>query len=451
VNGLEREEKRKQSSPSKENNQFQTKQPISNKTTNFKQNNQTTTTTMQKILLYSAAACALATSADALSMNQVASVWKQNGGSSSSCPTAVAVAWAESRGNPGATGRNPGSYDRGLWQINSKWHPDVSDSCAYNAACNAKNAVRISSGGSRWSPWATYNDGLHHKFMGQARSACSSSRDELDEENVGGLQTRIIKEVAKRVFKDKLDEEVGGPWGTAGSIIWNDFNRGVANGECNGRCQDEMEADFEDCVENCQEERGLSGRSCRRRCKLASVTKGTRLSKDTFSSADELMQRRLLSHPWMTKLATSRLNSGPDGSCVATTLGNMDRLGVPSFQGGTTADPNNSRGAMVQMVKAGRWKSLNLPGARSTTIRSSYGTISAYVISADSYEKIAYNKGIPSGSIIFQTRHGWNANSGASGNDMGIVRDGGRYTFNYKLMSPIIYSNAKEVVILVPR
>lgn len=402
------------------------KQPISNKTTNFKQNNQTTTTTMQKILLYSAAACALATSADALSMNQVASVWKQNGGSSSSCPTAVAVAWAESRGNPGATGRNPGSYDRGLWQINSKWHPDVSDSCAYNAACNAKNAVRISSGGSRWSPWATYNDGLHHKFMGQARSACSSSRDELD-------------------------EEVGGPWKTAGSIIWNDFNKGVANGECNGRCQDEMEADFEDCVENCQEERGLSGRSCRRRCKLASVTKGTRLSKDTFSSADELMQRRLLSHPWMTKLATSRLNSGPDGSCVATTLGNMDRLGVPSFQGGTTADPNNSRGAMVQMVKAGRWKSLNLPGARSTTIRSSYGTISAYVISADSYEKIAYNKGIPSGSIIFQTRHGWNANSGASGNDMGIVRDGGRYTFNYKLMSPIIYSNAKEVVILVPR
>lgn len=122
---------------------------------------------------------ALATTTDALSMGQVASLWKQNGGSSSSCPTAVAVAWAESRGNPSATGRNPGSYDRGLWQINSKWHPDVSDSCAYNAACNAKNAVRISSGGSRWSPWATYNDGLHNQFMSQARSACRSSRDEI--------------------------------------------------------------------------------------------------------------------------------------------------------------------------------------------------------------------------------------------------------------------------------
>ena len=29
----------------------------------------------------------------------------------------------------------------------------------------------------------------------------------------------------------------------AGSIIWNDINRGVANGECNGRCKDEMDDD----------------------------------------------------------------------------------------------------------------------------------------------------------------------------------------------------------------
>ena len=113
-------------------------------------------------------------------MSQVAGYWKRGGGSSSSCPTAVAVAWAESHGNPRARGNNPGSYDRGLWQINSKWHPDVSDSCAYDAACNAKNAVRISSGGSRWSPWATYNHGKHNKYMSQARSACSSSRDEDD-------------------------------------------------------------------------------------------------------------------------------------------------------------------------------------------------------------------------------------------------------------------------------
>ena len=166
--------------------------------------------------------------------------------------------------------------------------------------------------------------------------------------------------------------------------------------------------------------------------------------------AAESRRLRGISHPWLTTLATSRLNSGPTGSCVATTLGNMDRLGIPSFQGGTTADPNNSRGAMVQMVKAGKWKSLNLPGSKLTTIRSAYGTISAYVINADSYEQMAFSGKIPSGAIIFQTRHGWTVPSSASGNDMGIVRDGGRKTFNYQLMNPIIYSNAKEVVILVP-
>ena len=166
---------------------------------------------------------------------------------------------------------------------------------------------------------------------------------------------------------------------------------------------------------------------------------------------DDLLGAGRTSHPWLTKLATSSLRSGPDGSCVATTLGNMDRLGIPSFSGGTTADPNNSRGAMVQMVKAGKWTSLNLPGSSKRTIKSAYGTISAYVINADSYERMAKSGQIPSGAIIFQTRHGWSANSGASGNDMGIVRDRGRHTFNYKLMSPIIYSNAKEVVILVPK
>ena len=68
------------------------------------------------------------------------------GGSTSSCPTAVAVAWAESRGDTKAKGYNSNSVDRGLWQINNYWHRDVSDSCAFDAACNAKAAVRISSG-----------------------------------------------------------------------------------------------------------------------------------------------------------------------------------------------------------------------------------------------------------------------------------------------------------------
>ncbi len=72
------------------------------------------------------------------------------------------------------------------------------------------------------------------------------------------------------------------------------------------------------------------------------------------------------------------------------------------------------------------------------------------MLNADAYESMAKRGEIPTGAILFQTRHGWAANSTAKGNDMGIVRDGGRVTHNYKPMSPIIYSNAKEVVVLVP-
>jgi hypothetical protein len=72
-------------------------------------------------------------------------------------------------------------------------------------------------------------------------------------------------------------------------------------------------------------------------------------------------------------------------------------------------------------------------------------------MSADAYERLAKKGEIPSGALIFQTRHGWNYGGGASGNDMGIVRDRGRTTHNYASMPPVIYRDAKEVVLLVPK
>jgi peptidoglycan hydrolase-like protein with peptidoglycan-binding domain len=157
------------------------------------------------------------------------------------------------------------------------------------------------------------------------------------------------------------------------------------------------------------------------------------------------------SHPWLQTLAKARLNGGPQSSCVATVLGNMDRLGIPSFSGGTTADPNNPRGAMVQMIRAGRWTSLALPGSQRRTISSPYGQAEAYVLNANAYERMARAGQIPSGAVLFQTRHGWGYGGGPYGNDMGIVRDGGRTTFNYAAMPPIVYGDAREVVVLVPR
>ena len=91
--------------------------------------------------------------------------------------TAIAIGLAESRCDPGATYTNPGgSRDRGLWQINSRWHPDVNDQCAYDAQCNANNAHRISRGGSNWRPWATYNSGRYRGHLGEAGAACGRTR-----------------------------------------------------------------------------------------------------------------------------------------------------------------------------------------------------------------------------------------------------------------------------------
>jgi hypothetical protein len=156
------------------------------------------------------------------------------------------------------------------------------------------------------------------------------------------------------------------------------------------------------------------------------------------------------SHPVLQKLARAKLATGPTGSCVRTTLGNMDRLGVPSFQGGTSADPNNSRGALVQLIRGGHWISLPMADAKPRTLQSPYGKVQAWVMSADAYEARALRGEVPSGALIFQTRHGWNYGGGPQGNDMGVVRNGGRATHNYATMSPIIYKDAREVVVLVP-
>jgi len=90
------------------------------------------------------------------------------------CHHAVAVALAESGGDCKAKGYNSDSVDRGLWQINSKWHSEVSDSCAYDCICNAEHAVKISSKGTDWTPWSTWNNGAYKAHMSTAEAACKA-------------------------------------------------------------------------------------------------------------------------------------------------------------------------------------------------------------------------------------------------------------------------------------
>jgi murein DD-endopeptidase MepM/ murein hydrolase activator NlpD len=81
--------------------------------------------------------------------------------------TAAAIAMAESGGDSAAVGTNTdGSRDRGLWQINTRWHPEVSDACAFDPACNAQQARAISNGWSNFHPWSSFNSGAYLKFAG---------------------------------------------------------------------------------------------------------------------------------------------------------------------------------------------------------------------------------------------------------------------------------------------
>jgi len=106
---------------------------------------------------------------ETLSPSQIAGLWK-----GSNCATAVAVALAESSGNCKAQNVNKGgSIDRGLWQINNYYHSECSDSCAYDCTCNAGCAKSVSSGGSNWQPWSTYNSGAYKSHLAAAEAACS--------------------------------------------------------------------------------------------------------------------------------------------------------------------------------------------------------------------------------------------------------------------------------------
>jgi hypothetical protein len=94
---------------------------------------------------------------------------------------AVAVGLAESGGDPAARGLNPptpgcpaGSTDRGAWQLNTCYHPEVGDACADDLSCAAAETYRISEGGSNWSEWTTYTSGAYRAQLGAADQALAA-------------------------------------------------------------------------------------------------------------------------------------------------------------------------------------------------------------------------------------------------------------------------------------
>ena len=129
-------------------------------------------------LVVPAPAMAAADASSSAAADLCAKVASRAGFSGDRLVTAVAVGMGESSCRPDAylsngptKGCPNGSVDRGLWQINSCWHPSVSKSCAYDAQCNANAAYRISSGGANWKPWVAYTNGRYENYLDEARAA----------------------------------------------------------------------------------------------------------------------------------------------------------------------------------------------------------------------------------------------------------------------------------------
>jgi hypothetical protein len=108
----------------------------------------------------------------ALSVAQIKQLAYNAGFRGDALNTAVAIALAESSGNPQAynpelaAGTKTGSGSRGLWQIYGTAHPWANGSQAFDPVFNAQAAYKVyAEAGNRFTPWSTYNNGSYRSYL----------------------------------------------------------------------------------------------------------------------------------------------------------------------------------------------------------------------------------------------------------------------------------------------
>jgi hypothetical protein len=115
-----------------------------------------------------------------LSPEQIARTAYHAGFRGQALTTAIAVALAESGGNPKAHNATPPDNSYGLWQINmygslgpSRRHQFGLDSNGelFKPSTNAHAAFSISSHGHDFTPWTTYTSGAYRHYLDAARKA----------------------------------------------------------------------------------------------------------------------------------------------------------------------------------------------------------------------------------------------------------------------------------------
>ena len=85
--------------------------------------------------------------------------------------TAQAVCQAESGGNPNALGDSGAS--KGLWQIDTDYHPEDAGLNLFDPATNARAALAIWQD-SGFGAWSTYNSGAYRQYLTGSAPAASA-------------------------------------------------------------------------------------------------------------------------------------------------------------------------------------------------------------------------------------------------------------------------------------
>ncbi|HEY9054814.1 MAG TPA: transglycosylase SLT domain-containing protein [Rectinemataceae bacterium] len=112
---------------------------------------------------------------------------------------AFAIAYEESRFNPKALGKNPGSVDRGLFQLNSITFPEMSETQAFDPEYNASEGMKyfrhvLDISGNEVAALAMYNAGRTRVSQKGApvKTLDYISRVQTYEENIASLFTAKV-------------------------------------------------------------------------------------------------------------------------------------------------------------------------------------------------------------------------------------------------------------------
>ncbi len=117
-----------------------------------------------------------------LTISQITALAAGAGFSGDDLATAVAVAMAESGGNPQAynpeksAGAAQGQGSFGLWQVYLAAHPEFAGVNLLDPQTNALAAYSIySAAGDSFAPWSTYKSGAYMAYLGSVASFLTAS------------------------------------------------------------------------------------------------------------------------------------------------------------------------------------------------------------------------------------------------------------------------------------